>query len=192
MPQPFGALAPMPRNPARMPAAVENFAMDATINPLWDVAKGVGALATGNIGAPEVGAGLFGAMGLMSPGARGAAKAVRSLSEIDADLMRALKGTDWHPMDTATRSAAQLKEMGFPDSALGLVKERQSAVTASNREIVAIDKQLKSLLKGTDIEPMDVALRGPDGLSQISHMIPKQSFDEVVSLAQKRQKLTDQ
>jgi hypothetical protein len=65
------ALIQPPRNPARMPEGVEQFAMDATVNPLWDVAKGVGAVASGaGLGAPEVGAGIFGAMGLMSPGAR--------------------------------------------------------------------------------------------------------------------------
>lgn len=65
-----GLMAP-PRNPARMPAGVENFAMDATVNPLWDVAKGVGALASGaGLGAPEIGPGIMGAMGMMSPGAR--------------------------------------------------------------------------------------------------------------------------
>ena len=56
-----------PRNPARMPQAVENVAADMTVNPLWDVAQGVGAVATGNAGAPEVGAGIMSGLGMMSP-----------------------------------------------------------------------------------------------------------------------------
>ena len=63
-------LIPPPRNPGRAPAGVENFVADMTINPLWDVAQGVGAVASGYPTTPEVGAGALAAMGLMTPGAR--------------------------------------------------------------------------------------------------------------------------
>lgn len=62
-----GPMAPMPRNPARAPAGLEQFAMDATVNPMWDVAKGLGAAASGYGTSPEAGAGLMAAMGMMSP-----------------------------------------------------------------------------------------------------------------------------
>lgn len=92
-------LAAMPRNPARMPVAVENFAMDATVNPLWDIAKGVGAVASdvGNIGSPEVGAGLFGAMGLMVPGARGIRAFHGSPHKVEKfDITKADRGPGLH------------------------------------------------------------------------------------------------
>ena len=197
---PFGSMAPPtnpiadllmapPRNPARMPAGVENFAMDATVNPLWDAGKAVGALVSGGgLGAPEIGPGIMGAMGAISPGARG----LRALKAIDADLARALKSTpDWHPMDAAIRSIDDLKKMGFPPEAIPLVQERHAAQKAHKAEVGAVDKQLKTLLKGTGIEPMDVAMRGPEGMRQLSHLIPAEKFDQVLSLAARRQKLTD-
>ena len=59
-------LAP-PRNPARMPAPVENAAMDMTVNPIRDAARAVSGQMTDNEAQDFA---LTSAIGLISPGAR--------------------------------------------------------------------------------------------------------------------------
>lgn len=81
-----------PRNPARMPAGVEQAAADMTVNPLWELAQGVGATASGAWNSPETGGGLMAAMGLMTPMARGVAPIARAASEA-APLIRAFHGS---------------------------------------------------------------------------------------------------
>lgn len=84
-----------------MPAGVEDLAAELTVNPLWDVAQGVGAAASGYGTSPEAGAGIMGAIGLMTPGARlgrvvppRAANAVtRAPSQFD-DALRSVGNAD--------------------------------------------------------------------------------------------------
>ena len=123
-----------PRNPARAPAGLENFAMDATVNPLWDVAKGIGAATSGYPMSPEAGAGLMAAMGMMAPGRmpipRGSVPvfaAEKGLGNGVADIAQMLKqtGTNRQAFDQAMTSLeglpkAQLLEIGQSYTGMGL------------------------------------------------------------------------
>ena len=180
-----------------------NFAYDVGVQPFVDMGNAVGGFMQQGFGAPEIGPGVMGAMGMMSPGSRMAPRLAQALmaetgsgvgrglgfrttQQIDNDLERLLAGTDWAPMDISMRTPKQLKEFGLSDDVIALAKERDASVKAMHRETAQIDKRLGGLLKGTDITPMDVAMRGPEGMEKIKHLVPAGAWDEVMALAQKR------
>lgn len=66
----------------RPPQALTDIATDMTVRPIWDMAQGLGAAVSGNIGVPEVGTGLLSTLGIFAgPGARTANRGALRLAE---------------------------------------------------------------------------------------------------------------
>lgn len=106
----------LPRNPARMPQGVEDFAQDAVLGPLWDAAKGIGATATGNWNSPEgAGAGLMAAMGMMSPSARGVRSGMAAADELRRSVGIGERGP-WgaHPLPEQAMPSPLYRDPAMP------------------------------------------------------------------------------
>jgi hypothetical protein len=163
-------------NPMDPPDWMRQVIIDA-IKPVADAGQWLGGVMGGNVpfSAGDAVTNLGGAAlaGIMPPGTKAGTTLERSmiksmashelpqhLNRLDAQLEYALKGVDINgpvdPMDLAVNYES-LKG-GLPQTARTSWEQRMMVNSEIDRRIEAIEKKLHSELKGTDYQPMDLAV----------------------------------